>query len=241
MSRDIVVYGVNAALAVAKHRPQTIQRVLHHRDRSEALAPLLKATAALRRPYREVDTEDLVRVARSQHHEGVVVVIATRPPVMRLYEFLDRMPDDAVVLAMDAVGNPHNLGAILRSAAWFGAAVLFASEPGQALLSPSAMRIAEGGAETVPICTVPELAPALQFMREQGITILGADQNAEDSIFRVPLPRPLCLVMGNETHGLSRPVRNIAHRLVSIPGTGAVESLNVSVSAGILLAAAYQG
>lgn len=229
--RESVVYGVNAALALAAHRPHAIKRVLHHRSRRKVLGPLLKATAQQRRPYREVPAEDLERAAKTVHHEGVVVV-ADPLPLMPLSQLLSDRPRDAVFLALDSVQNPHNLGAIIRSAAWFGAAgVIFPAQSGQAGLSAAALRIAQGGAEVVPCCGVGDLPGALQVLKGVGIRVLGADQRGTAG----RLTRPVCLVMGAENDGLSGAVRAVLDGTIAIPGTGAVESLNVAVAAGILL------
>lgn len=234
--REAVIYGIHAALAVAAHRPYAIRRVLHHRSRRQILGPLLKAAAAQRRPYREVAAEDLERVAKTLHHEGVVV-IADPLPLVPLSQLMANRPRDAVFVAMDTVQNPHNLGAIIRSAAWFGAAgILFPAQDGQAGLSAAALRIAQGGAEVVPCCGVGDLPGALQVLKGAGIRIVGADQRGTPG----PIPRPTCVVLGAEQTGLSDPVRAVLDAAVAIPGTGAVESLNVAVAAGILLSRAFQ-
>lgn len=231
-----VVSGLNAALAVARHRPESIVRVLFHRDRRMDVGPLLKAAAAQRRPYREVPAEDLEKVTQSTHHEGVAVV-TTPLPLMAFDEVIERSAGGTpLLLALDGIGNPHNLGSILRSAAWFGVnAVIFASQPGQAVLSQAVFRTAEGGAEVVPCCGVEDLADALVALSFAGVPSLGADQRADRSRWDRGLVRPVCLVLGSEGEGLSPAVRRACTDLVSIPGVGGVESLNVGVAAGALL------
>ncbi len=235
---DAVIFGLRACLAVARHRPEAIRRAFHDEQRRRAVAPLLKATAAGRRPYREVEPDELARIAGSVHHEGVVVVCDPLP-LLHVGDMLDGMPDDGVLLALDDVDNPHNHGAIVRSAAWFGAGVLLGGVDGP--LNPAAIRVAQGGAELVPVAATRNLAGALRRLAERGVPIVGADQNADRRLLDRPLPRPVCLVLGNEAHGLSSAVRAVCTDTVRIGGTDAVESLNVSVSAGILLAAAMAG
>ena len=145
---DAVIFGLRAALAVGRHRPEAIRRVFHTPRRRKAVGPLLKATAAQRRPYREVDDEELARITGSVHHEGVAV-IADPLPLFAVGEMLEGMPDDGVLLALDDVDNPHNHGAIVRSAAWFGAGVLLGGADGP--LNPAAVRVAQGGAELTPV------------------------------------------------------------------------------------------
>ncbi len=233
---ELVVYGRRAARAAFHHRPDAIRRVLYHRSMRREIGPLLKEMAAQRRPYREVDAEELEKVARSVHHEGIVIV--TEPLPVLYFEDLRPSPE-AVLLALDEVGNPHNLGAILRSAAWFGAeGIIVPEKDGQASLSPAAVRTAQGGAEVVPVYSAVDLPEALDGLRAEGVAVLGACQRASNRLFDQRLPRPLCIVLGNETRGLDPAVEDRCDLRVRIPGTDAVESLNVSVAAGILLAAA---
>lgn len=235
---ESVVYGLNAALALARHRPFAIQRVLYQRDVRDRLGPLLKATAAARRPYREVTAEDLEKVARTTHHEGVVVVAAPLP-MIDFDTLLGRTRSDALLVALDDVGNPHNLGAILRSAAYFGAAGVLVVQSGrQAMLSSAAVRIAQGGAEVVPVCAVSDLGDALHRLTARGIVAVAADTRGGQSATRFAFPAGVCIVLGNEGAGLAAEARAACAQRITIPGTGEVESLNVAVAAGVLLALA---
>lgn len=233
-----IVCGLHAAMAVLRHRPDAIRRVYYAPSRRHEVGPLLKHTAGLRRPYNEVEPDELEAVAGTVHHEGVVVV---SDPIehVPLDALLRALPRDAVLVALDGVGNPHNVGAILRSAAWFGAAGLIVplDDPRQAALSPAAVRVARGGAEVVPVVGVPALPAALRRLADAGVTLVAVEAETGPSPLEgEALPRPCCLVLGSEDQGLTPAVRVACKRRVSIPGTGAVESLNVSVAAGILLA-----
>lgn len=240
MPRDeAVIFGLRAALAVAAHRPHAIRRAFHTKKRRREVGPLLSATAAQRRPYREVDRDELRKIAGTVHHEGVAVVCDPLP-LITPEALLAGLGDHSVCLALDDVDNPHNHGAVLRSAAWFGAAgVLIGTDSDT--LNPAAVRVAQGGAEVVPVAAARDLAAALARFRERGVALIGADQNADRRLFDAPLPRPACIVLGNEATGLSPAVRKLCTDIVRIDGRGAVESLNVAVSAGILLAAAVAG
>ena len=235
---ESTVYGVNAALAVASHRPTAVLRVFHTAKTRKVVAPLLKLAAAQRRPYREVPDTELERIAKTLHHEGVVVVC--RPLPLRTEAELNARPVDApLYVALDEVGNPHNLGAILRTAAFFGAgAMLFPRDARSAHLSAAATRVAQGGAERVPCVGVDDLASALRTLARRGVQIVGADTRGGTPLERFVWRRPTCVVMGNEAQGLSKAVRAACTGLVSISGSGGVESLNVSVAAGILIAQA---
>lgn len=235
---EAVVYGLNAALALARHRPQALLRVFHHKDVRKQVAPLLKAAAAERRPYREVEAHELEKLAQTTHHEGVVVVAAPLP-LIDLPTLLSRWQAGGLYVALDEIGNPHNLGAILRTAAYFGAAGLIVPESArQATLSAAAVRVAQGGAEVVPVCGVPDLAAALQRLAERGVAAVAADTRGGVPLAGFVWPAAVCVVMGNEAVGLRPEIRaRCTHRL-TIAGGGEVESLNVSVAAGILIAAA---
>lgn len=236
--RSVPVCGLHACLAVFARRPEAIQRVYHATRRRGELGPLLSACAARRLPYNEVADEELERLARTTHHGGVVAFVEP-PPALGLDALLAALPRDAVLLAADGVGNPHNLGAILRTAAWFGAAALVVpADKGQAGLSAAALRVAEGGGEHVPVVEVPDLGAALRRLAAAGVTCLAAEAGAGPSPLEADLPRPLLLLLGNEEEGVRPALRGACKGALSIPGTGAVESLNVSVAAGILLAAA---
>lgn len=238
--RTIPVCGLHACLAVLGRRPEALQRVYHAPWRRAELGPLLSACAARRLPYNEVSNEELERLAKSTHHGGVVAFVEPQPG-LDLDALLAALPREAVLLAADGVGNPHNLGAILRTAAWFGAAALVVpQDKGQAGLSAAAMRVAEGGAEHVPIVEVPDLGAALRRLAAAGVTCLAAEAGGGPSPLAADLPRPLLLLLGNEEEGVRPALRTACQGTLSIPGTGAVESLNVSVAAGILLAAAMR-
>jgi TrmH RNA methyltransferase len=239
--RETFVCGLHAALAVLQRRPEAIRRVFHTAPRRLDVAPLLAVCVERRLPYNEVPPDVLETIVKTTHHGGVAVFIDP-VPLVTLDAFVRTLPRGAVVLAVDGVGNPHNLGAILRTAAWFGVAgVVLPLEPNQARLSPAAMRVAEGGAEVVACVGVPSLEKALERLAAAGVTLVAAEAGSATSPFATPLPRPVCIVLGNEERGVRPPLRLLCKQTVSIPGTGAVESLNVSVAAGILVAAVTHG
>jgi tRNA G18 (ribose-2'-O)-methylase SpoU len=144
-----------------------------------------------------------------------------------------------VGVALDRVRNPYNVGAVLRTAAFLGidAAILGALAPHPAL-APAAVRVAEGGAEHVVLARTTDLAETLSRLRARGVRVVGADSRASESAFSFAYSRPLVLVVGNEREGMGERVRKACDAVVAILGTGAVESLNVAVAAGLLMAEA---
>jgi TrmH RNA methyltransferase len=218
-------------------RPEQVLRIAHTRAARKALAPVLREAARRRIAYREVDDEELSRIAGSVHHEGVCMLVLD-PPALALEQLAARTPASGFLVALDRVANPHNVGAILRSAAFFGASGLVLAGPigKRAGLPPAAVRVAEGGAEHVPVVRVMELAPALQQLGGNGFAIVGADLRARQTLAELRWPGRAVLVLGSEELGLSPAVRAACRTTVRIAGPGAVESLNVSVAAGVLMA-----
>lgn len=230
------VYGLSAALAVMARRPEQVLRIAHTQAARKALAPALREAARRRIAYREVGEEELSRIAGSVHHEGVCL-LATEPEPPDAAALARRAPEAGLILALDRVKNPHNVGAILRSAAFFGAAgmVLACESSKRGGLPPAAVRVAEGGAEQVPVARVAELPSALRELSRAGFGVVGADAHAERTLSELRWPKRTVLVLGSEDLGLAQSVRAACDATVRIEGRGGVESLNVSVAAGVLL------
>jgi TrmH RNA methyltransferase len=233
------VYGVHAAIAAMRARPATVRQIVHSPMMAPVLAESMAPLVAKGVQVRVVSVDTLDRLCESTHHEGVLLLVTPTPAltVDAVCEALIRTKGFA--LALDRVGNPHNVGAILRSAAFFGIdAAIFEAPEGQRVLTPSAGRVAEGGAEHVLVARTSSLPDALAKMRRKGVSVVGTERRAERALFDQPLRGPAVLVLGNERDGLRDEVRALCDTLVSIRGTDRVDSLNVSVAAGILLAAA---
>ncbi|MCZ6474631.1 MAG: RNA methyltransferase [SAR324 cluster bacterium] len=227
------LYGRKACLAAYECRPHDILRIYHGREQAPLLAGMLRWAASQRIVYRELDEEGLRRVAKSTHHEGLV--LATKP--LR-YRPLGEAEGAAHRrwLALDGVENPHNLGAILRSCAFFGVDALLAggSEPGGKVNS-AALRVAEGGAEYVPLFAASGLVPALEILRRGGRPVIGLETGAPPLPAGGELGGSWALVAGHERHGLSPAVRQACDAVHAIAGAGRLDSLNVSVAVGVAL------
>ena len=224
---SVRIHGWAAAGAVLAERPDAVRCVHLRADRVAALGPVLKRLAARHRPYRIVEDRDLEALAKSPHHEGIVVEVPPKPGPRTFAS------SEGQWLLLDGGRNPHNLGAILRSAAHFDARGVWALDGPE--LAGAAARVAEGGAEFVPYAAVPE-GRALSAL-EQAPLVLGtrADPGAP-SLFDVPLADRVVWVLGSEASGARAPVADRVHGWVRIPGSGRVESLNVSVAAALVLA-----
>jgi TrmH RNA methyltransferase len=238
--RERKVFGVNAVRALAALRPDDVLRLFLTPERVKGFGPLLKACAARRRPYRIVPAEEVAKVSGSEHHEGICAVAVPRE-VLALKELVGRLPRPpapALVAVLHDVRNPHNLGAILRTAAHFGAAVVLTGRSGGAEVSGAVCRMAEGGAEHVLIAREPDPLAAAGALRAARVAIYATAADRATSIFVESLAARAAFLFGAEAEGLPPALRAMADAAVTVPGTGAVESLNVSCAVAVILAEA---
>lgn len=232
-----LVQGLRAGLAVFARRPDDVLRVLYMREVRGEIGELTQWAARRRVPCVEASEAEIDRFAESAHHEGLCVVARPRPwaTARDFADGLARTRGSAV--ALDRVRNPYNAGAILRSAAFFGldGALLGAQAPHPAL-APTAVRVAEGGVEHLLLARTTDLADTLARLRERGVQVVGADGQATTSAAGFAFARPSVLVLGHEREGLGDRVRKQCDALVAVRGGGQIESLNVAVAAGVLMA-----
>ncbi|MBA4742391.1 MAG: 23S rRNA (guanosine(2251)-2'-O)-methyltransferase RlmB [Azoarcus sp.] len=181
------------------------------------------------------DNERLERMVGTRRHQGVIARIDARSRELKLADVLETIEGDALLLVLDGVQDPHNLGACLRVADAAGAHAVIAPKDRAVGLNATAIKVASGAADSVPYVTVTNLARALREMQEAGVHVVGAADEAERSVFEAALTGPLALVLGSEGDGMRRLTRETCDELVRIPMHGSVESLNVSVASGICL------
>lgn len=236
---EVRLYGVNAVRAVFARRPAAIRKLYLVGSRIPDLQPLLKWCVANRVGYRVVEQDELDRLAGTGRHEGVVADVL-REPVPALEEWLPGLAAGRqCLLWLDGVGNPHNLGAILRSAAHFGAAAVLLPPDSELALSGAAARVAEGGAEAVPLVRMGAAPAAMALLRGAGFALAATVVEGGDDLFVAPLPERLVYVLGAEGAGMGRDMADACDLRLSIPGAGGVESLNVAAATAVLLAAWY--
>jgi TrmH RNA methyltransferase len=182
-----------------------------------------------------VASEDLERLARSQHHEGVVFDVLPRAEP-ELDDWLKTVPAGPLQLVwLVGVGNPHNFGAMLRAAANFGVAAVLLAATARLGVSGAAARVAEGGAEVVPVVRHAAEDQTMLALRRAGFTVIATSSRGAGSLHSQTLPQRVCWMMGAEGEGLPGDLLAAADRVVAIPGTGAVESLNVAGALAVLL------
>lgn len=206
----------------------------------QQLAPLIRYCSRARRGYRLVDSESLDRLAGTKHHEGVAILAKAIPrhDTADLFDAIDTGQQTGPWLYLDGVSNPHNLGSILRTAAHFGCAGILGREGELPPLSPAAVRVAEGAAEIVPTYELADPRANLVRLQKAGIRLIATTSHRGTPLQTADLTRRCVLIVGSEGRGMSRGLERPADTTVCIPGTGLVESLNVAVACGILLAEA---
>ena len=183
----------------------------------------------------ESDDAHLTKACGSPRHQGVMARVDPRVLSHSLDDTLDQVAGDPLLLVLDGITDPHNLGACLRVADGAGACAVIAPKDHAVGVNATVAKVASGAAETVPYFMVTNLARTLNELKERSIRIVGLADDASQSLYALPLRGPVALVLGAEGSGLRQLTRKTCDELVSIPMKGAVESLNVSVASGICL------
>ena len=233
--RDKTLYGKNACLAFFKHNPNAIKRIFFNSDTSPAFKEVSQHCAQNKKPYRMVDNEELAKLTKSQHHEGVAMVVRLWP--MDDHEtFLKKtQPSKACILALEGIENPHNLGAMMRTAAHFGVDGILMTDA-QLLQSGAALRTAEGGGSEITPLRCNNLPEALNDFKKFDYRVITTSSHGGKNIYKTSLPARCIFVLGNEARGLSQSAVDAGDLQVQIPGSGLVESLNVATATGVMLA-----
>jgi TrmH RNA methyltransferase len=236
-NEELRLYGLNACLAAFTKRPQALRKVYLTEMRIPALQELLAWCVKHRIGYRVVEEADLDKLTASRHHEGVCCDLLRAPPLDlgRLLATLPEAPAPSLLLWLDGVGNPHNLGALLRSAAHFGVGGVIVLADSGLEVSGAAARVAEGAAEVVPFVQVATAADARYALQLHDYTLAATVPRAGTSLYASPLPARLALILGAEGEGMSAALIAVAQHRLTIPGCGAIESLNVSASVAVIL------
>jgi TrmH RNA methyltransferase len=233
---EVRLFGVNAVRAAFAARPGDLRKLWLVAERMGEMRDLLAYCVANRRGYTVVEGDELERIAGTQHHEGVVMAVR-RPDELSLSTFLRDLPaGPCQLLWLDGVGNPHNFGAILRSAAHFGVAAVLLPKDSPLALSGAAVRVAEGGAEAVPLVRLGRSDNAVQQLQGLGFQLLATVVRGGEDVYARALPERCVWVLGAEGEGLDLALAAACARKVGIPGSGRVESLNVASATAVLLA-----
>lgn len=234
------VQGENACRVCFTKRPESVVKMYLEASMASKFADVMKHLAANKHAYHIVDSSELEKVAGSQHHGGVVLIVKRKPDLsLAAYLAANKHLKQDCLLALDGVGNPHNLGAIVRSCAHFGVKGVIMTQP-YLLQSGAAARTAEGGVEFVDGLSCEHLPLALQLCKQAGYSLVTTSSHAGVSLYQSQLGSKVVVVFGEEMDGVSKQVANSTDVALQIPGSGQVESLNVSVAASLILGEWYR-
>ena len=231
-----MIHGFHAVLARLRASPEDVREIHIASTRQDARAKDLQRLA--QQAGVRVMLADAARLdgmAGGAAHQGVVARVDARQRHVTLDDVLDTLAGPALLLVLDGVTDPHNLGACLRVADAAGAQAVIAPKDRACGLNATAITVASGAADTVPYVTVTNLARALRDIKERDIWVIGTAGEAERSVYAIDQRRSVAWVMGAEGEGMRRLTRDTCDELAKIPMHGSVESLNVSVSAGVCL------
>lgn len=232
------VVGHHAVTELLRQQPEAILELLVQNDRRDRRMQELRDLARNNKiGVQEMSKSDLDKLG-VRGHQGVVATVSGGKDALAeqdLTALLAKAESAPLLLVLDGVTDPHNLGACLRSADAAGVTAVIVPKDKAVGLTPVVRKVASGAAETVPLVVVTNLARCLQSLQEQGIWLVGTDDEASVSLYEQDLTGPLAIVMGSEGAGLRRLTRECCDHLVSIPMAGELSSLNVSVATGVTL------
>lgn len=238
MSEAALVFGLHAVRTLLQQHADRVTEVLVARGRDDArMGEVLRLAHEHGVRVERRGAQELEQLAGGERHQGVVARLKRLETLGEgaLDELLDRAGPNPLLLVLDGVTDPHNLGACLRTADAAGVHAVIVPRDRAAGLSPVVRKVAAGAAESVPLIQVVNLARTLRWLKERGVWLVGTDDQAATALHAATLTGALAVVMGAEGEGMRRLTRECCDVLVSIPMLGVVESLNVSVATGVML------
>ena len=237
MSRTSFIHGFHAIVAKLRHQPEAVLEIFIDAERHDArIRDLIRHAELHSVRLVSVDAKRLEGMAGGgRRHQGVVARVSAEARHITLDDVLDTLEEPAFLLVLDGIQDPHNLGACLRVADAVGAHAVIAPKDRAAGLTQTAIKVASGAAESVPYITVTNLARTLRELKERDICVIGTDAEAREDIYTARWPQATAWVLGAEGEGMRRLTRDHCDLLVTIPMLGSVQSLNVSVAAGVCL------
>ncbi|ATH83789.1 23S rRNA (guanosine(2251)-2'-O)-methyltransferase RlmB [Ectopseudomonas mendocina] len=237
MSQLEKVYGVHAVEALLRHHPKRVKQLwLAESRQAPRIQPMLELAAQHRVPVGHKERQELDEWAEGVH-QGVVAEVSPSQVwgENMLDELLERSEGVPLLLVLDGVTDPHNLGACLRTADAAGAQAVIVPKDKSATLNATVRKVACGAAEVIPLVAVTNLARTLEKLQKKGLWVVGTAGEAEQELYQLDMTGPTVLVMGAEGKGMRRLTREHCDYLVKLPMGGSVSSLNVSVATGVCL------
>jgi 23S rRNA (guanosine2251-2'-O)-methyltransferase len=236
MAETRIIYGFHAVTSRLRQSADSVKELYLDAAREDRRSlDLLKAAETRGARVMRVDEKRLDGMTQNARHQGVAARIEVARLPTHIEDVLETLEEPALLLILDGVTDPHNLGACLRVADAMGVHAVLAPKDRAVGINATVSKVASGAAETVPYIAVTNLARSMRELKDRGIWLMGTDERAEQDLFQVRLKGPLAWVLGAEGEGMRRLTREHCEELVRIPMLGTVESLNVSVSAGICL------
>lgn len=224
-------HAVEEALAAGRALDRIVIARGRHGERVEAVVRLAKSRGV---PVRFEDRQQVDRLAGTREHQGIAALVAAKPAV-GLEDLLREKNEHGLLVLLDGIEDPHNLGAIVRTSLAAGAQGVVIPERRAAGLSDTVERASAGALAHLPVARVTNLVRAMEEMKEAGYWLVGLDERVDKSYTEVDLKGPVGIVLGGEGEGLHELTRKRCDFLVSLPTSGPVRSLNVSVAAGVML------
>ena len=238
MSDTHIIAGMHSVRTALKHGADGVSQVwVEARRRDKKIRDIVALSKSAGILLHQVDRSELDTIAPGVNHQGAVAQVEVPAALGErdLEGLLHNTTNPPLLLILDGVQDPHNLGACLRSADAAGVLAVIAPKDRSVGLTPTACKVASGAAESVPFIQVTNLVRTIRWLQSDGVWVVGAAGEAETSLYQTDLNGPLALVMGGEEKGMRRLTREACDLLVKLPMLGSVESLNVSVASGICL------
>ncbi len=234
--KNKMIFGFHAVTSRVRHEASSVEEIYVDSGREDRrMQELIRAAKAAGVRIIQVDEQRLNNMVGTRRHQGVIAVAGELSLARNLDELLDAIDGPPLLLVLDGITDPHNLGACLRVADGAGAHAVIAPKDRAVGLNATAAKVASGAAESVPYITVTNLARTLRELKERDILIIGTSDDVEKGLYEADFSGAAAIVMGSEGEGMRRLTRETCDVLVSVPMFGSVESLNVSVASGVCL------
>jgi TrmH RNA methyltransferase len=229
---EIKYYGLYSCLKLFEARKEDIIRVYIHDSNLKTFKPVLKWCSDHKKAYHIISNSELEKVTGSVHHEGVCI-LAKEMKLLSFNEMLSKIDvkkERVCLFYLDGVENPHNIGSIIRALAHFGIPYILGQKGKLSSLSPSAYRIAKGGAEYVKLVALDKPLEDLKSLKKKGFSLIATSSHGGKSLYECDFSPLSVIIMGSESEGVSKEVLALVTDKIQIPGTGLVESLNVAIA-----------
>lgn len=238
MAQESIIYGIHAVSAALEHHPENILAIFSQKDsENPRLQPLFKQAQRLGYTVQSVSAAKMEKLAGSTHHQGIAASVRASKGLdeKALLNFVKKSDANLLLLVLEGVQDPHNLGACLRSAEALGVDAVILPKDNTAPLNATVSKAACGADQTLKIVQVSNLVRCLESLQSEGVWVIGTSGNVETDLTQVKIGRRVAIIMGSEGKGLKRLTLEKCDEVVKIPLVGTVSSLNVSVATGICL------